>query len=365
MRPVTFVKLIFGLMVILLALSGFGYFRYEQFLQEPIAVSGEHILIVSEGETANQVLSRLEKSHILSSRWWMRIYLERSGLSGRLKPGHFVLTEGMTPVDLGEALTLTGKYYVRQYALLPGTNLYEMSQQLHDAHIVDKNIFLKKVLSPEFCSELGVPADSLEGYLMPGKYTFSPSMTEEDVIREMHSRFLENWTVLVRDNEGTYEQYAKRYQMTDHELLTLASLIEKEAVREEEKPVIARVFLNRLSRKMKLQSDPTCVYPPLAAGEKPSPRRCHDPENRYSTYVCKGLPPGPIGAPNINSLKAVFSPYTGDDYKSILYFVARNDGTWRHYFSKSLSEHNQAVRYFLKKDIRQFEQKTPQPVYPH
>lgn len=351
------------LIVIILAVCGMVWVHseYKLFLRTPLNLGGtERIVQVSPGSSAKSVVNQLAKDEIISSAWMMRYFFHQSGLENKLQTGTVILTPDMTPEDLPKAFARVGKYARKSVQILAGMNIYEIAERLQEQQISDKKRFLSLALDPAFSAESGIPANSFEGYILPGAYTFEPGTKTEDVLAEMHQRWMTQWQKIIDENRGAYERALRRVE-NDHALVTLASIVEKEAMLDAEKRIIARVFYNRIRRQMMLQSDPTCVYPPKTLGEKPSPGRCRDKDNLYSTYVIKGLPPGPIATPSISSFKAVILPYDGPESTELFYFVARQDGTRRHYFSKTYSEHQIAVAYFLKGDKSKKPQGTVQP----
>ena len=293
------------------------------------------------------VVKQLAREQIIDREWMMLWLLRHSGLEDKIQPGTVILTPDLTPSDLPMAFAKIGKFARKTVQILPGMNLYEIAQRLQQQRIADAKQFLAMALDPAKAAQAGIPGKTFEGYLAGGAYTFDVGVSAENVMDAMHERWMTQWRKIVAENRGAYEIALKRVP-SDHDLVTLASIVEKEAVLDKERPVIARVFYNRLKKGMMLQSDPTCVYPPKYLGEKPSPERCRDVSNPYSTYVHKQLPPGPITTPSTASLKAVILPYDGVDATSIFYFVARQDGSWSHYFSKTYAEHQVAVDYYLK-----------------
>ena len=174
----------------------------------------------------------------------------------------------------------------------------------------------------------------MEGYLYPETYYFSKGEGERKIIQTMISTFNQFYTL-------DMEEKARVLSMTRREIVTLASIIEKETSVGNERPLISAVFHNRLKRRIRLQSDPTVIYglPDFDGNLTRKDLRVHSP---YNTYWVKGLPPGPIANPGNESLIAVLNPAPVD----YLYFVSKNNGT--HYFSKTLSEHNGAVQRYQK-----------------
>lgn len=354
-----FIVIVFGLA----CLMGCAvvYKRYQTFLSTPLNLGApERVIQIPSGAHAGAVVDILKRADMIEHDWMMLHVLRQSGLSSKIQTGNVVLHSGITPLELPEALAKVGKFAPTSVQLLYGMTLYDIASRLQSARLADAQLFLKTASDPMHVSELGVPADSLEGYLAAGAYTFEAGTTTDDIIAQMHARWRQTWKSLTDANRGAYERLRAR-GWNDHALVTLASIVEKEAVLDEERPMIARVFYNRLRKKMKLQSDPTCVYPPKIQNEKPTPERCKDPSNAYSTYVIAGLPPGPIAAPSAESLRAVLKPYDGPDAQALLYFAAKSDGSRRHYFSKTYAEHQQAVDYYLKKTRKTAPRGTIQP----
>jgi UPF0755 protein len=193
--------------------------------------------------------------------------------------------------------------------------------------------FLEKCQDPELLKRLGIVSTTVEGYLYPATYNLPLKESEEQLIRQMVTQFQKRYAEL--SSGGGVSNLSR------HQIVTLASLIEKEAVSSEEKPLISSVFHNRLRIGMPLQSDPTSVYGIRAFAGKVT-RADIENDTPYNTYRINGLPPGPIGNPGAEALQAALQPAAS----SYLYFVARQDGT--HQFSRTLDEHNRAVARYLK-----------------
>ena len=354
-------KCIAILVIVLGIAAGWLYHSYQVFSHEPLKLqASERIVQIPAGSSAGSVARLLAKEGIIEHEWMMRVIFLRSGHAEHLQPGAVVLTPDLTPLDLPEVIARVGKYARHSVQILSGMNLYEIAARLQIQRIADQKTFLAMALDPRRAREAGIPASSFEGYLAPGAYTFEAGTPTEAVLDEMHARWTSQWNKIIDEHRGPYETALKRLA-SDHGIVTLASIVEKEAVKDKEMPVIAKVFTNRLRKGMKLQSDPTCVYPPKEIGEKPSPERCKDGENAYSTYVIPALPPGPITTPSMTSLLAVIEPFSGPDSSVLLYFVAKQDGSWTHYFSKTYAEHQIAVDYYLKGKKQKKPSGTTQP----
>lgn len=246
------------------------------------------------------------------------------------------------------ALTF-GLYDDRIRVTVPeGFHRYDIARRLERLGLGPKEAFVAATEDPALLARYGVSAATAEGYLFADTYRFERDTTPPQIVERMLARFREHVSPVLasyatRGDEGP--------RLSSHELLTLASVVEKEAVVDDERAVIARVFLNRLSDptfpSRRLQSDPTAAYgcllhPALAScasfdGRRVLPAMLRDPSNPYNTYRAAGLPPGPICSPSLASVRAVVSPATHD----FLYFVAKGAG--RHTFSRTLAEHNVAV----------------------
>jgi len=255
------------------------------------------------------------------------------GGASRLKAGPYLLDDGMRP---GEILSkmLKGDVYQRLFALPQGYSSYQVAEMLEKRGIFGKERFLEACRDRAILGELGVTAPSAEGYLFPGSYNILPGRTEREVVKEMVSR-----QKALLDAGLTARGKAKG--LSPNELLTLASMVEKEAVLPAEKPLIAAVFMNRIRLGMRLQSDPTALYGVRAFAGKVS-RDDILRQTPYNTYLIPSLPPGPIGNPGKDAIEAVLS----HPQVPFLYFVARGDGS--HHFSSDLPSHNDAVRRYLR-----------------
>ncbi|WP_224984922.1 endolytic transglycosylase MltG [Geomonas agri] len=308
--------------------------RFSRFLLFPPG-DGKRVEIVElgKGRPLKALASDLEARRILSSARLFTLYARLKGGDARLKAGYYQLDDGMRPSQI-LAKMINGDIYQRMFALPEGYSSYQVAEMLEKRGIFTKENFLAACRDTALLKDLGIDAASAEGYLFPGSYNILPGKTEVDVVREMVQR---QQAFLKESVDGR----AKAKGVPVQKLLTLASMVEKEAVLPAEKPLIAAVFQNRLRLGMRLQSDPTALYGVRAfAGKvrrddilKPTP---------YNTYLIPALPPGPIGNPGKDAIEAVLNPAA----VSYLYFVGRGDGS--HQFSNDLSSHNQAVQKYLK-----------------
>ncbi len=318
----------------LLLLPFFAFLFYLHFLDSSPGSGKKAVMIdIPPGISLTKISSELTKNRVISNGFLFTIHARLEGYDSRIKAGTYRFTDGMSPRRVLKML-VDGDVYAYRFTVPEGYSIYQIAELLHKRGIFKKDSFLSRCFDSSLLTELGIEEHSAEGYLYPSTYEISPKMDEAAVIRTMVGKFRSVFS-------DRYDRRAHNQGLSLHRLITLASLIEKEAVVPEERPLIASVFLNRLKLKMPLQSDPTAVYGIRAfAGKITRQDILH--KNPYNTYLITGLPPGPIGTPGDGALEAVLSPAkTG-----YLYFVAKNDGT--HYFSRSLAEHNRAVEVFLK-----------------
>jgi len=252
-----------------------------------------------------------------------------TGAAKKLRAGEYRFDTGKRPLAIIELLK-KGRVLYRPITIPEGTDMAQIANILEAEGWIDRSRFFDLAYDPEFLGEMGVEADSVEGYLFPDTYYLSRGQQNEDGIIRM----------MVANHFQIYNELGKNissglHGMTHHEIITLAAIIEKETGLPNERPLVADVFFNRLEKGMRLQADPTVRYGNDATGplrlselKRPTP---------YNTYVIKGLPKGPITNPGKAAIRAVMSP-AGTDY---LYFVLKNDGS--HQFSRTLEEHNRAV----------------------
>ena len=286
-----------------------------------------------KGSTLKKLADTLEKEGIISSSAVFILYAKVSGVSGKVQAGTYQFSDAMTPPEILRKLTV-GDVFEKRFAIPEGYSIFQIAEMLDSRGFFNKEQFLKECRNQQLLNELGISAKTVEGYLYPSTYNLLKIEAPGDLIRQMADRFVKVYT----EKFSTAEKSSRLSRM---QIITLASIVEKEAVAPEEKPIIASVFLNRLKKGMPLQSDPTATYGIRAFGGKVSGADVRR-DSPYNTYLISGLPPGPIGNPGADAIEAVLKPAATGYY----YFVAKNDGT--HHFSLNLDEHNRAVHQYLK-----------------
>lgn len=303
---------------------------YWSYLTTVSPGSGEVIVVISKGTGVRGIGSLLAENGILRYDIRYLVLVHFSGLTTKLQAGEYSIPRGLTPPAVLRLLEKGST--LRHHVTIPeGMTVEQVAAIFEKDGWVKRERFLAIVHDVEFIKKLGIDTPQLEGYLFPETYTLIRHETDEySVIRMMVERFLHVWNEIRPDELSG---------LSRHQMVTLASVVEKETGAAAERPLIARVFLNRLARKMPLQSDPTVIYG-IREFKGDLTKADLKRVTPYNTYVIPGLPPGPICNPGRASLEAVLHPVDSN----ALYFVSKNDGT--HVFSTSLAEHNRAVKIF-------------------
>jgi UPF0755 protein len=311
---------------------GIGMADLRRFARSPMAeAGGDQTVILRPGLGFEGVLSRLEAAGVVTDPLRFRILARWHGLDRRIKAGEYRLSAAMTPMGVLRDLT-EGRVVLRRLTIPEGFTLDQIAQAVEAAGLASADEFRRWAADPEFVQAQGIPAETLEGYLFPDTYLFSGSTTAREIVETLLDRF----RAVFKD---AWRVRAEETGWTVHEIVTLASIIERETGAPAERPRIAGVFHNRLRIGMRLQSDPTVIYG-IADFDGNLTRKHLNTPTAYNTYQISGLPPGPIASPGRASLEAALHPADTPD----LYFVSRGDGT--HVFSTNLRDHNRAVRRF-------------------
>lgn len=309
------------------------------------------VLTIPAGATWQQTAAQLDAAGLIAHPLYLEVWARRHGLPQRVRAGTYTLKGPLTLPKLAQSLNMGGPAGLA-LTVPEGWTIYHIAQRVEALGICPAADFLRDATDPVVLDKLGLKAKysapSVEGYLFPDTYHFQPDTPCVDVIARMHRQFERRWAALEAESAGNIAAFASVHKMNRHQIITLASLVERESSVDAERPIIARVFLNRLAKKMRLQTDPTCVYGPDTFREAPSPARCKDPASRYSTYVIAGLPPGPIANPGAASLKAALNPDPSPEAREYLFFVAARDGSGAHVFTKNFDDHKAAIKRHLK-----------------
>ena len=292
--------------------------------------AGPRVVFIKPNTGVTTIADLLKEQGIIQDRLLFVLASVLRGSYDRLKAGEYQFAPSMGLVDVIRILE-EGKVLVHKVIVPEGSTAWQIAGLLDEEGLVDRERFLRLVMDRSVARQYVPEADTLEGFLFPDTYHLIKGLTEEEIIDKLVQRFLRTFS-------GEDEFRARKLGMNRYRIVTLASIIEKEAVVDQEKPIIAGVFYNRLRRGMRLQADPTVLYGKRNGGR--ITRRDLQAKHPYNTYVQNGLPPGPIASPGEAALKAALYPAR----VSYLYFVSKNDGT--HHFSRTLEEHQQAVRKY-------------------
>ena len=284
-------------------------------------------ITVESGSSLKEISTLLHEKNIISNKRMFRWAVQIMGKEKEIPVGTFSLVNVRSNYDIIEQLVY-GAPEVKKVRLLEGWNLNQMAGHLGDAMDFDSSEVIQLAQDTKFLMKQGINASSLEGYLFPDTYLFFDGDTPRSVLTHLVSQYKKFWKKAFRDR-------AKKLNLTEHEVVTLASIIEGEALYDKERPKISSVYHNRLNQGMKLQADPTIQYI-IPDGPRRLLNRDLRIKSPYNTYLNRGLPPGPINSPGKQSLLAALYPEEND----FLYFVAKGDGY--HTFTTNEKDHNRA-----------------------
>lgn len=332
----TVLVLVIAVFSLLAALTaGVAYVGYEFANTRPSETAQDVVYEVEPGKAFNTIAKDLESKGLVRNASFFSLYARFKGERNKVKVGEYLLRTTMLPDEILQVL-ISGKSIARSFTVSEGLSTYEIADLYEKEGFGKASDFMNLVRDPQLIQNLlGVKEESLEGYLFPETYMLTKYTDTKTLISNMVKRFLYVY------NEVTPQSQIQG--MSRHEIVTLASIIEKETGAPEERPLISSIFHNRLIKKMKLQTDPTIIY---GKAEKLGKivinitRADLLTPTRYNTYVIDGLPPTPIANPGRDALLAAVRPAKSN----YLFFVSKNDGT--HIFSEDYKAHQKAVQSF-------------------
>ncbi|MBW6484525.1 MAG: endolytic transglycosylase MltG [Syntrophobacterales bacterium] len=310
----------------LLLFLGIAFFRYA--VQSVSDNDTATTVDIPSGTGFFKITAILSDAKLVHNRPFFWALAIGKGAARRIKAGEYEFSGRLSPSEIIDKLIRGEKKYYDVF-LPEDLNARELAQRLLSFRLINEEEFMNLLSDRKFITSLGIKAEGLEGYLYPDTYRLDRSMTTREITRILVNNFWKKITPEIRKR-------TEEMGMTIHQLLTLASIIGKESGVSSEKPLISAVFHNRMKLGMKLQSDPTAIYG-LPEDVKVVLSKHLKLDNPYNTYRIKGLPPGPIANPDIDSIRAALYPAK----VNYLYFVAKNDGT--HQFSTDLASHNRAI----------------------
>lgn len=325
-------RLLYGAGAILVLLIGFIFLVF--WASNTSSRATERAVIIPRGSSFKSALDTLQSAGVINVRWTLDLAGRLLGRTKVIKTGKYLFPAGLSNSEIIADL-VEGKSRVLIALPIPeGWRLERVALQCGRLLGADPQRFIALCDKRSFRQELGIDAASLEGFLMPDTYRFLWETPEEEIIARMVRGFQDFYVDSLRTRQESL-------RLTLNQVLTLASIVEGEAMLDQERPIIAGVYLNRLKKRMRLEADPTVQY-----AIPDGPRRLIYSDLRfnspYNTYVHYGLPPGPINSPGRKSILAALYP----DSHSFLYFVANGSGG--HIFSKTYSEHQRAVQAYRK-----------------
>jgi len=293
------------------------------------------VVEVPHGFASNKILEKLRDEGILRDDFFPLIYLKIFRRGESMKAGPYRFEGEVSPVAVIDKL-IAGQVVLKSVTVREGLDRFALGLVMSDAGFGQPDEWNRLTGDATLINDLAPDADSLEGYLFPDTYSLAPGTTPETIVRTMVENFRKQFGgELAFIGTG----------LDIHQTVTLASIVETEAQRAEERPLIAGVYLNRIRRGMLLQADPTVIYALKLAGTWNGNIRKVDlqVDSPYNTYRYAGLPPGPIASPGLASLRAASNPAKTD----FLYFVSKNDGS--HVFAATLAQHNRNVTEYQRR----------------
>lgn len=314
--------------------ASLGAFNLYTYAVNPSGTdTAEKLVVIRKGQGFNAATSKLVNEGIITSPSKFKIIAAVTGKDKKIKAGEYMLSAGMSPHTI-LSLLVSGRVHYYRLTIPEGFNLHQIGDAVEKAGFGTKKRFVEITTNPDMVERFGInkPVKTLEGYLFPDTYHFPKGVQMEVIVKTM-----------VQKLRSVYKkQWVTRGQdigFSMHEVLTLASIIEKETGDARERPLISSVFHNRLKKNMRLETDPTVIYG-IKDFDGNLTKKHLRTKTPYNTYKIKGLPPGPIANPGIKSIEAALYPAESD----YLYFVSKKDTT--HQFSTNIRDHINSVRKY-------------------
>ncbi len=312
----------------------------DSHINKEINLESPILITIKQGESLNRFSSDIVSKGWLDNRFWLRAYARINTKFSALKAGTYQVSPKMTVLELLTLIT-SGKEHQFSITFIEGTTLAQWLELLaeHENIVHSLPELPLSELSAHIAKELNILAQNPEGWFFPDTYAFTAGTKDITLLKRAHSKMKSQLAQLWLQRAEPLP-YRSAY-----EALIMASIVEKESAQQSEKPLIASVFVNRLNKKMRLQTDPTVIYGLGTRYQGNITRKHLREKTAYNTYRIDRLPPTPIAMPGLAALEAVVKP----DTSNYLYFVSQGDG--HHVFSTNLADHNRAVaRYQLGKN---------------
>ena len=327
-------RLILCLVAVLLGAGVFGWYIHLTLTTPGPSYTQPVVVLIPHGVQLRTIVRGLVAEGVLTNDWVFSWWARLTKADRKIKSGEYEFIDPLSPLELLRRLT-QGESRRLIVTVTEAKKVKEIAAILADKGLGTAESFLCLNTDPAFLDRWGLPPQGMEGYLFPDTYYLSRSAMPEEILGKMIKRFYHVFT------RAMYRT-ADHLNMSPHEVVTLASLVEKETGAASERPLVSAVFHNRLKKRMLLQCDPTVIYGVENFDGNLTLLHLRTPPP-YNTYVISGLPPGPIANPGLQSLLATLTPANSP----YLYFVGKGDGT--HEFSSDLASHNRAVQQFQKR----------------
>ena len=325
--------LVVVIVLCLAAASAGGYLLWTRMHQPFRAFAGEQFVAIPMGAGTRAIARTLADAGVVPDTWTFRAAVRWSGHGQALQAGEYRFADAASPIEVVERLA-RGDVYTLAITFPEGLTIDEMASVFEERGLGTAKAFKDAAKDVSAIATLDPAAPDLEGYLFPETYPVSRRVDAATLVAAMVERFKTVYAELTKDGPAS--------GLTTRQVVALASLVEKETARDEERPIVAAVYRNRLAIGMGMQADPTVIYALRKRGRYNGNIRRVDlaVDSPYNTYRYRGLPPGPIAAPGRAALAAALAPADS----KFLYFVSRNDGS--HVFAETLREHNANVQKF-------------------
>ncbi len=329
-------------LLFLVLVAAAGWLAASLYLPYQAFPAGGVYVDIPHGASRRTISRILEEQGVVRSHWSFEA-LSRAHGHRTLEAGEYFFDHPGTAFQVFDTLA-EGRVYVRELLIPEGYSMFDIADLVAQQGFTTREDFLAAAADPAAVLDIAPHARSLEGFLFPATYEFPRHPSGKDMTAAMVKRFREDWATIVAGNGVVAAQSKSEGEpkMPLVQAITLASLVERETPKAEERPLVAGVFTNRLREGVPLQCDPTVVYAMELAGQYGGTLEASDLhfDSPYNTYLHTGLPPGPIANPGDASLRAALAPQPTD----YLYFVANTEGG--HFFGKTLAEHNHNVELY-------------------
>ena len=334
-------KQIVILISMVLLLVGMTSWLGGKWLDEQLSMSrqfNDQVFEIAKGDTLGEFAAKLQTQGVVSEPYSLSLFGRYTGLAGKLHTGFYEFKDGLDLREVLEAIT-TGKYRLRHtFTFVQGSTFKQLRESLRQAKTLKQTLGEISDLEVLALFDTDARYTHAEGLFFPETYAYHPGDSDKDILQRAYSAMQSNLSSL-------WDSRADKLEITSpYEALILASIIEKETGLAKERSLIAGVFMNRLRKEMRLQTDPTVIYGMGDQYDGNITRKDLKTDTAYNTYTRYGLPPTPISMPGHAAIKAALNPATTD----AIFFVAKGDGSRGHRFSTTLSAHNRAVKKFLK-----------------